>query len=490
MYTLSVTACISSFQSLRNDDPRVVACLYPKRPSIIAEIGQRCKESIPEEGLTPQKSISPIVLRFDLEYSNVLLGLDTSCDVRFDITTSQKELYKDSTWISLRHAQIWTGGPGDYLLISNTSNTNFEFVERSGLTAKLVEPRSALLVPHGIYDVSFGQSLEFLLVCGAETGLAQDQDRSTSVTTIIKSPEESSMHRPSTNDKIHSQACESITSGTTVKPVRQLRMIKIRWPKAHQSILATTGLSIITKKTSLGVVVAQKVPLGEGNDLGRERRVLLRLEHPLVIQMVTSFEEPTPPINALNLEYLHFPSLEDHLNREETVPPAVMNNVLHKAVEVLEYLFTQGVEHNDIKPSNIMADETNFRLIDFGLSLVGAGRRSTRSGTPHYVPPEVMIGMIEYGKRDIFALGVTLLRASRKVDLKGAWRMANVVDQDSGDASSMQKWLMEIARVASTLPKHQSWLARMVAQHPSDRPDAADLRTSLSKVKKRRRHVI
>ena len=88
--------------------------------------------------------------------------------------------------------------------------------------------------------------------------------------------------------------------------------------------------------------------------------------------------------------------------------------ILHDVAAGLEYLHSQGIVHQDIKPDNILVDDDcNFLVTDFGIStraegdMHGASGRS--GGTREYMGPE----RFERGARaesegDIWALGATI----------------------------------------------------------------------------------
>ena len=88
--------------------------------------------------------------------------------------------------------------------------------------------------------------------------------------------------------------------------------------------------------------------------------------------------------------------------------------IFKQILEAVNYLHAHGVCHRDLKPENIlfstMADDSFLKLIDFGLSKVFDGNKTTMKGavgTTFYMAPEVITG--QYNEKcDIWALGVIL----------------------------------------------------------------------------------
>ncbi len=88
--------------------------------------------------------------------------------------------------------------------------------------------------------------------------------------------------------------------------------------------------------------------------------------------------------------------------------------VLHDVAAGLEYLHSQGIVHQDIKPDNILVDDDcNFLVTDFGISTKaeGQGRGSSgrSGGTPEYMGPErSQKGALAEPEGDIWALGASV----------------------------------------------------------------------------------
>ena len=78
----------------------------------------------------------------------------------------------------------------------------------------------------------------------------------------------------------------------------------------------------------------------------------------------------------------------------------------------VEYLHKLGVSHRDIKPTNILIDESgNVKLTDFGLGNFYSPKEhlTTPCGSPCFAAPEVITGQSYLaGPSDLWGLGITL----------------------------------------------------------------------------------
>jgi serine/threonine protein kinase len=101
------------------------------------------------------------------------------------------------------------------------------------------------------------------------------------------------------------------------------------------------------------------------------------------------------------------------LAREPRQPLEEVRRVLWEVADALAYAYLRGVIHRDIKPDNILLDDTGRAIVsDFGIArAVEAGTRLTLTGvavgTPVYMSPEQAVGEREIdGRSDIYSLGV------------------------------------------------------------------------------------
>ncbi|MBN1261647.1 MAG: protein kinase [Anaerolineae bacterium] len=151
----------------------------------------------------------------------------------------------------------------------------------------------------------------------------------------------------------------------------------------------------------------------------REASILATLSHPAVPQVYDYFSEGARSylvmeyVDGKNLEAM-LADLEGFLSETQVIDWAV------QICEVLAYLHNhepRPIVFRDIKPSNIMVDESGrIRLVDFGIAkLFQSGSKGTMIGTEGYSPPEQYRGVAE-PRGDVYALGATLHHLLSKQD--------------------------------------------------------------------------
>ena len=107
--------------------------------------------------------------------------------------------------------------------------------------------------------------------------------------------------------------------------------------------------------------------------------------------------------------------------------PLPAGTVVELAIQIADALVEAhgaGVVHRDLKPANIaMGPGGKPKILDFGLahnrtldlsgstgplSVDGHGATRVVVSTPHYTPPELLLGHTMDERGDIYSLGVTL----------------------------------------------------------------------------------
>jgi len=143
--------------------------------------------------------------------------------------------------------------------------------------------------------------------------------------------------------------------------------------------------------------------------LRNEARLLLRLSHPHIVRAYELIERPVP---VLILETLTGETL-GHLisrSRRRLAAEDVAFLGLH-VCSALHYLHAEGVLHLDLKPSNVVTDNGQAKLLDLSIARPrGRGKRGV--GTRQYMAPEQVRGGMLSEATDVFGVGATLFEAA------------------------------------------------------------------------------
>lgn len=139
----------------------------------------------------------------------------------------------------------------------------------------------------------------------------------------------------------------------------------------------------------------------------REARAAVRLDHPNIVRVYDVGE--IDDRHVIVMRYLQGRPLSRIMADHGALPWKVALNVVHQVADALDYAHERGVVHRDVKPSNIVIDNTGrVILTDFGLvklveasSVTGTG---SGLGTPPYMPPEVWRDVPVTPAADVYAL--------------------------------------------------------------------------------------
>ncbi len=143
----------------------------------------------------------------------------------------------------------------------------------------------------------------------------------------------------------------------------------------------------------------------------REARIAQTVQHPNVVPVVDTGEHEGLPYMAQR--FIDGMSLDDKLKRDGPLDVPTAVQICTDVAAGLEALWGAGMVHRDVKPANILLDESGRAYItDFGLAKDTQGSLLTLPGqalgSMDYMAPEQIRGEQVGAATDIYALGCVM----------------------------------------------------------------------------------
>ncbi len=187
------------------------------------------------------------------------------------------------------------------------------------------------------------------------------------------------------------------------------------------SLLGEGGMGsvLLARDLAEGREICLKVLSGSPGDpneralIAQEFRILKSLRHPNLEEVYDFGTLPPSGTPYFTSEYVRG---RDLYAATEGMALADLAGLVSQACGALQFIHSRGLVHFDVKPENMLVDDSapggpRLKLIDFGLacdSASGPGR--VVRGTPAYIAPEILRGEPADHRADLYSRGVTLHR--------------------------------------------------------------------------------
>ncbi|MFN2571256.1 MAG: serine/threonine-protein kinase, partial [Gemmatimonadales bacterium] len=188
-------------------------------------------------------------------------------------------------------------------------------------------------------------------------------------------------------------------------------------------MLGRGGMSFVflAQERELNRQVAIKVlplQLMSGGDFAerfeREGKISASLDHPNIVPIFRVGASST--FLWYTMKRIRGRSLEQIIEERGGLPLSEVLNVVQQVGSALHYAHRQGVVHRDVKPANVMIEDSGWALVcDFGIARAFGSVSLTQTGasigTPRYMAPEQVEGQPVDGRSDQYSLAILTWQA-------------------------------------------------------------------------------
>ena len=147
------------------------------------------------------------------------------------------------------------------------------------------------------------------------------------------------------------------------------------------------------------------------NNIITEKKILSTLYNPFIANMYCTFQDTN--YLYMVMDYAQHGDLRYQMSFIRNYTEDQLRFIAGCIVLSLECVHSKGIIHRDIKPENIICDDKGYmKLCDFGIAVKlkneHKGDYLDMSGTPGYIPPEVVYKKRVSYESDYFALGILM----------------------------------------------------------------------------------
>jgi serine/threonine protein kinase len=179
----------------------------------------------------------------------------------------------------------------------------------------------------------------------------------------------------------------------------------------------------------------------------REARSAGSLAHPNVVTIYDVGVEQN--LAFIAMEIVDGSSLATQIEASAPFPPAAIVGWLEQIADALDHAHRRGVIHRDVKPSNILlSGDGRIKVADFGIAKFArtiTAEKGMVVGTPGYMAPEQVQGLLVDYRCDIFALGVvTYELLAGKCPFEGDTLVSTIYKVISEPPPPLQEFVAEL----------------------------------------------
>jgi len=244
--------------------------------------------------------------------------------------------------------------------------------------------------------------------------------------------------------------------------------------RVYRAFDRLTGETVALKRVLTQAQVPQQGLFESASDtrlhLAQEFQALASLHHPNIIGVGDyGFDARQQPYFTMEL----LPQSQTILQAGAGQPDCQKIDLFLQMLRALAYLHRRGIIHRDLKPPNVLVNQGQVKVLDFGLSVL-AGQGGFVSGTLAYLAPEVLEQAPASIAADLYATGMIayeLFAGHHPFDTTDLSRLIDAILDETPNFD-----------LPAIPPSVAGVLKRLVAKAPADRyGDAIETIQALSR---------
>ncbi|OHS95925.1 putative myosin light chain kinase [Tritrichomonas foetus] len=196
------------------------------------------------------------------------------------------------------------------------------------------------------------------------------------------------------------------------KKIRPLSEFKAKYEVIQNiEVGVTSTVDLVKSKENSNNYIAKTISrnfVGPPMSLWGFLQILSKFDHPNMVKIIDIFGDEK--VLILINEYANDGNLLDKfkkLNGSE-FSEKTASNFIREIVSFIDYLHTNKIAHNNLKPENILFQDGKLKIADFGYSkiLKNEALVSSSAGSPEFLPPELLKNGEPSLESDLWNIGV------------------------------------------------------------------------------------
>ncbi|WP_027408180.1 Stk1 family PASTA domain-containing Ser/Thr kinase [Anoxybacillus tepidamans] len=214
----------------------------------------------------------------------------------------------------------------------------------------------------------------------------------------------------------------------------------------------------------------------------REAQAATSLNHENIVSIYDVGEDEG--IYYIVMEYVRGYTLKQYIQQHAPLAVEKALDIMEQLTSAISHAHANGIIHRDIKPQNILIDESGkVKVTDFGIAVALSSTTITQTnsvlGSVHYLSPEQARGGVATEKSDIYSLGIVMFELlTGRLPFSGESAVSIVLKHLQTETPSPKAWNPAIPQSVENV------ILKATAKDPFYRYESAramneDIRTAL-----------